>query len=76
MSFGYNASVLGSTRDSGINENATLLLERLYNKRVNLVSLDRDFDCAELTWLQNPPIIFICHSLGGLVVKKVRSPDI
>lgn len=59
MSFGYDSGVLFSKSTSNIGTFAEQLLELLLSMRVN-VSATR-------------PIIFICHSLGGIVVKKVGS---
>lgn len=56
MIFGYDANVaLGSGTD-GVCEQATNLYQRLYYERQEA---------------PNRPLIFICHSLGGLVVKRV-----
>lgn len=56
MIFGYNANVaLGSGTD-GVCEQATNLCQCLYHERQEA---------------PNRSLIFICHSLGGLVVKRV-----
>lgn len=59
MTFGYDSAVAFSKSVSGIEGFAKQLLYRLQFMRE---SKDR-------------PIIFICHSLGGIVVKKVK-PEI
>jgi hypothetical protein len=56
--FGYNANVAFKTSTAGVREQANNLLNRLYLIREGNDASQR-------------PIVFICHSLGGIVVKQV-----
>jgi hypothetical protein len=56
--FGYNSNVAFETSTAGVWEQAENLL--------NLLDLHRKED-------KNRPIIFLAHSLGGIVVKRVCS---
>ncbi|KAG6361575.1 hypothetical protein INS49_009802 [Diaporthe citri] len=56
MSFGYDSVLLLSKSTSDVGTFAEQLLESLLSRRVNVP--------------ETRPIIFICHSLGGIVVKK------
>ncbi|KAL8371675.1 hypothetical protein RB595_001465 [Gaeumannomyces hyphopodioides] len=57
MTFGYNASVVGNTSVAGIRDNARSLLISLRDKR--------DGDGT-----YNRPIVFVGHSLGGIIIKQ------
>ncbi len=58
MSYSYNSAVILSKAAAGIKTFAEQLLEDLIAWRIT--------PCE-----QNRPIIFICHSLGGIVFKQV-----
>ena len=58
MSYGYNSTTAFSKAVTNIDDEATTLLAR-----TNGVRKDQN--------RMNRPIIFISHSLGGIVVKKV-----
>jgi len=75
MSFGYNATVFGNTSVAGVRENARMLLELLRDKREDNVGLVPAFRPGlKLTSRQEDPyrpIVFIGHSLGGIIIKQV-----
>ena len=58
MSYGYNSATAFSKAATDVNDEAAMLLDRLDGEREDQDQLNR-------------PIIFISHSLGGIVVKKV-----
>jgi hypothetical protein len=62
MSWGYNSRVLWSKSVGNVTTFAQSLLADLET-------------CRNTKALQERPLIFICHSLGGLVFKRVRSPN-
>ncbi|KAK3314382.1 hypothetical protein B0H66DRAFT_607606 [Apodospora peruviana] len=57
LSFSFNADIWGNTSVAGIRENARALLATLSDEREELEENER-------------PIVFLAHSLGGLVVKQ------
>jgi predicted alpha/beta-fold hydrolase len=62
MSFGYNSVVQFSKGTAGIADFAEQLLEGLMARRTSPAEKRR-------------PVIFICHSLGGIVFKQVGLTD-
>ncbi|KAK3638982.1 hypothetical protein LTR56_012705 [Elasticomyces elasticus] len=58
MTFGYNASLAFTGSVSRIEDFARALLESLKTRRKRVKT-------------QSNPLIFVCHSLGGIVFKKV-----
>ncbi|GAB1316536.1 DUF676 domain-containing protein (Fragment) [Madurella fahalii] len=59
LSFGFNADIYGNTSTAGIRGNARALLSRLCDEREDLDGSDN-----------GRPIVFVAHSLGGLIVKQ------
>lgn len=58
-SFHYNTTIKGTTSTAGLREHAADLIRKIYN--------DREDDMAASI----RPIIFIGHSLGGMLIKRV-----
>lgn len=61
MTFGYDSTVAFSRSVSRIDDFAITLLGKLQEKRYR-------------NGTSKNPIIFVCHSLGGIVFKKVCCP--
>ncbi|KAI1157492.1 hypothetical protein F5B18DRAFT_644862 [Nemania serpens] len=59
MTFGYNADVVGNTSVAGIRDNARKLLESIRDERED----DQETD-------PHRPIVFVGHSLGGIIIKQ------
>ncbi|KAI0867934.1 hypothetical protein GGS24DRAFT_483824 [Hypoxylon argillaceum] len=57
LSFEYGGSIMGTSSQAGINDAAQHLLQCLYDKRED----QRD---------KSRPIIFVGHSLGGVIIKR------
>lgn len=58
MSYGYNSTTAFSRATTDIDDKAAILLDRLDGERVSQAQKQR-------------PILFIAHSLGGIIVKNV-----
>jgi hypothetical protein len=61
LSFQYNTSLNGTTSQGGIRDHANDLLIWLFNDR-------EDDETASMR-----PLVFVGHSLGGMVIKRVRN---
>jgi alpha-beta hydrolase superfamily lysophospholipase len=75
MTFGYDARFIGSST-SGIEDDARDLLERITRikgRRMGLAVciVHNFFSRHYILQRSDAPIVFIAHSLGGLVVKQV-----
>lgn len=81
LTFNYSASVtsiLGSTSSDGILQHAHTLVAELVADRYVRVIFSSGHEqlliiCIQLEDAMERPIIFICHSLGGIIVKRVRA---
>lgn len=80
LTYGYNASVaalLGKTSSDRIMQHAqTLIAELVADREVRLGAhlLDQALILGKLEDATQRPIIFICHSLGGIIAKRVNRP--
>ncbi len=60
MSYGYDSTTAFSKSVTDVEDQATMLLDTLNSERQSEAEIRR-------------PLMFIAHSLGGVIVKKVRS---
>jgi len=80
MTFGYNADVRGNTSTAGIKDNARSVLTHLLDEReddgdeVTLFQRRSPLASIDGRFLQGAErsIVWVAHSLGGLIVKQVR----
>jgi len=63
LTFGYNSTTYFSRSDADVRDFASELLAAVSTKRFHRAELAR-------------PIVFLCHHLGGLVVKQVARPQL
>ena len=82
MTFGYNANVTFGNTTADIRDYAKDLLSCLRDKRED-DGVDKDYmrimdelKAEQSIQEMQRPIIFIAHSLGGIVVKQVRRRSI
>lgn len=66
MTYGFNTKLQFNRSNQNISELANYLLRNLEAMRTETMTLDHDNG-----GLSTRPLIFIAHSLGGLVVKEV-----
>ena len=58
MSYGYDSTTAFSKSVTDIEDQATILIDALHSERASPSE-------------ENRPLMFIAHSLGGVIVKKV-----
>jgi hypothetical protein len=73
--YGYRSDLRGNTSTDSIQDHAARLLIQLQHirsdEKVTAKAGNMYVDCSELRLGKRRPIIFICHCLGGLLLKKV-----
>jgi hypothetical protein len=87
LTFGYKSGLKGSTSHSSVPQFARQFLDSLNAARDHVVkvrswchgreqqrSLRHALTCNDSQQERNRPIVFIAHSLGGLVLKQVCVP--
>ncbi|KAK4222932.1 protein SERAC1 [Podospora fimiseda] len=70
MTFQYDSKVVFNTSKASLQDTADMLLERIHDKRESLKKEDGT--------PSDRPVVFVVHSLGGIVVKKAlfRANDV
>lgn len=76
MIFGYNSHAVFNASEANVNEHAGSLLQAIWQKtrKVSISTKHKLRTSSQAT--QNAsgrPLIFICHSLGGLLAKRVST---